>query len=88
MSEAEIGDIVTWTDAVGRAHIGRVAAAIVAAPESDCEVERLRLWVVRPKAIGCHGQDPRSGRPVIEAGLTGSRRPRLDRAPSAANMVT
>jgi hypothetical protein len=64
MLQAEIGDIVTWTDPTGRAHIGRVAAVLeippdyaaprrltVATPEGGYLVERDSLRVVRPNFV-------------------------------------
>jgi uncharacterized protein YijF (DUF1287 family) len=64
MLKAEVGDIVTWTTTDGRAHIGRVAAALelppefkpprtvtVSSPDGDFLVERNILRVVRPNFV-------------------------------------
>ena len=64
MYKAEIGDIVTWTDADGHAYIGRVAAVLelppdyapprivtVSTPDGDRQVERKALRAVRPNFV-------------------------------------
>ena len=61
---AEVGDIVTFTDPAGRAHIGRVAASLelppdyapstrvsVATPDGDFTVDVTALRVVRPNFV-------------------------------------